>query len=201
MKKIRVLFIINLLFLILFSYELLKTYAVFESDVTGEVSNQLAVWKVIVNGTDIVTSNTFDLADVSWDTSLKVLSNKAAPGLGGSFDIVISSSDVEVAFRYDITFDFSSLVNQEFMVDSITDINGGELVRTDENVYSGIFTLEDIENGRIADVKVNLLWNNNEDNNENDYELGSVYDNQITIPVDVHVIQYTGEELETYITN
>jgi hypothetical protein len=199
MKKIRVLFIVNCLFLILLFYELSNTFAVFESDASGEVSSNLAKWKVLVNDVNIVSSNSFNMADIAWDTSLLVSSNKGAPGLGGEFDIIISALDTEVSFRYDIVFDFSSLEGENFGVDSIVDLNNSDIVMTDKDVYSGIFTLDDIDSGKIADINVHLTWENNEDNNNVDYDIGSVYDSSVTIPVSVHIIQYSGEELVPYI--
>lgn len=201
MKKIRVLFIVNILFLILFCFELVNTYSVFESNALGEVSSKLASWKVLVNGTDIVKSNTFSLDSINFDTSNRVVTGKAAPGISGNFDIVIVPNDTEVAFRYDITFDFSALDNKEFSVVSIEDINGGNLVRTDEFIYSGVYSIDDIKNGYISDIRVSLLWNNNEDNNDKDYELGSKFNNKLNIPVSVHVIQYQGDGLEEYVEN
>ena len=201
MKKIRVLFIANVLFLILFCFELVNTYSVFESNVSGEVTSKLATWKVLINGTDIVKSNTFTLDEINFDTSNRVVSGKAAPGIAGSFDIVIVADDTEVAFRYDITFDFSALDNKEFSVVSIEDVNGGNLIRTDKFVYSGVYSLDDIKNGYIGDIKVSLLWNNNEDNNDKDYELGSKFNNKLNIPVSVHVIQYQDDGLEEYVEN
>lgn len=201
MKKIRVLFVANVLFLILFCFELVNTYSVFESNALGEVSSKLASWKVLVNGTDIVKSNTFSLDSINFDTSNRVVTGKTAPGISGNFDIVIVPNDTEVAFRYDITFDFSALDNKEFSVVSIEDINGGNLVRTDEFIYSGVYSIDDIKNGYISDIRVSLLWNNNEDNNDKDYELGSKFNNKLNIPVSVHVIQYQGDGLEEYVEN
>lgn len=201
MKKIRVLYIFNVLFFILFCFELCNTYSVFESNASGEVSSKLASWKVLVNDTDIVKSNTFTIDNINFDTSTRVVTGKAAPGISGRFDIVIVPDDTEVSFRYDITFDFSSLDNQEFSVISIEDINGGNLVRTGEFTYSGVYSLDNINDGYISDIKVSLLWNNNEENNDKDYELGSKFNNSLSIPVSVHIIQYQDEGLEEYVEN
>ena len=46
---------------------------------------------------------------------------------------------------------------------------------------------------QIGDV----VWNNNEDNNEADYELGSKADLEIDIPVSVTARQYDGSETFT----
>ena len=41
----------------------------------------------------------------------------------------------------------------------------------------------------------NIIWNNIEANNEQDSQLGLVYDNKIDIPVTITVTQYLGEEI------
>ena len=60
--------------------------------------------------------------------------------------------------------------------------------------------LEDIkstnESDRIDNIIIEVEWENNEEFNAKDSELGSVEDNVINLPITVDVIQYTGEEPE-----
>ena len=67
------------------------------------------------------------------------------------------------------------------------------------NKHSNIILLEDIDDGETNTIRVYIEWVNDEDNNEKDSELGTVLNNQISIPVSVDVTQYIdGDTLTPY---
>ena len=122
---------------------------------------------------------------------------KAAPGSVGKFYIEIDPTTTEVSFIYEITLDTSSLNNSEFQISSVAEVNGKSFIRTSENTYVGIVPLNEIKTNTKYKVEVNIVWNNNEENNEADYKLGSKADIEIDIPVSVLVRQYDGSETFT----
>ena len=200
----RVLWVVFILMIGVVFLEVKNTYSLFETDSTISVSSELANWNVKINDsyiTDLTTeSNTIELGEISWDSMGHVVSGKAAPGSIGKFNIEIDPTDTEVSFVYELVIDLSSLDNNEFFIEYVNEINDYELVRTGENTYSSIVTLKEIESGIKHNIEVGLRWNNNEDNNMSDYELGSSVIEGIDIPISISLRQYTGEgELIEYV--
>lgn len=179
-------------------YEISNTYAVFQSDNELYVESSVAKWNIYVNSRHVNSYESFLVDNFVVSENSGVASGKIAPGTSGYFDIVIDPSDTQVAFRYDLTFDFTNL-QSNFVIERIEEVNGVEVVRTGENTYSNIMTLDDIENNATNNIRVFIKWNNDEDENENDSIIGMVKDNTIKIPVVVTVTQYFSEELVSYV--
>ena len=194
MKKQVVFLVIS--FFVFVTYLVVDTYAIFESKITTPTENSLAKWVIDVNNSKINgEENNFNVNNVIWSTSSYVLPGKAAPSLDAYFNLVINPEGTEVSVKYDITFDWSNIQNEEFKLVSVVDLEDSEIVRTDEFTYSGIISLEEIENEEFRDIKVNLVWNNVETNNENDSKMSNL---DIMIPVSIRFSQYFGEELVEY---
>lgn len=196
-KVIICLFVLAIGFLI---YQVSESYGLFETNSESGFASDIANWQILVNDVDVGTSQTheFSINSINWQSSTHVKSGKVAPGMQGNFDIIINPSGTEVSIRYDITFDFSSLTNEEFSVSSIQELTSNSLTRTGESTYTGIILLANINN-TIHTIRTSLVWNNNEANNANDSALGSVPNNTIAIPVTVKISQYLGETIETYV--
>lgn len=190
MKKVLIIFGISLL--LLFGYEIVKTYAIFESDVLVQSNSPLAKWEIAINGKSIdKNTTTFTVDNVIWSSSNHVVDGKAAPGSTASFEISIDPHNTQVAIKYDVILDFSMINNPEIRFLSLEETNGKKLIKTGEDKYTGVLTLEDIDNNRIDNLLVKLVWNNNEENNENDSAMPSTFD----IPVIIKFEQYLGEEI------
>lgn len=186
--------------MIVAAYQVASTYAIFEESVTAKTGEDLAAWKIKINNTTMGKNvNSFPISSINWSNTNHVISGKVAPGMSGYFQIDIDPSETEVDVRYDITFDFSEFVNEEFTVDSITELVDGTLIQTAENTYTDTITLGEIENNKIHQIRVNLIWNNNDENSEIDSQLGSVPNNQLDITVTVNISQYTGETITQYV--
>lgn len=193
MRK-RVLVVLSIFMLCLLLWEFKSAYALFETNGSGDAVVDIAKWKIKVNNTDVtklsVSSNYFDLGAIKWKNNVHVKDGKAAPGSVGSFDILIDPTNTDVSFCYEISFDFSNIDNSEFILSSISEINGGFLVRTGKYTYTGIVPLSTIKQNRVYDIKVSFSWNNNENNNDNDYNIGSKASSKIIIPVSFQILQY-----------
>ena len=176
------------------------SYSLFESQRTNTSELEIAKWEIKVND-DLLSGgeSTFTINNFVWSTSQYVKPGKAAPGLSGYFDIVIDPNDTDTSIRYDITFDFSNLDSDQFQITEIKEIDDKSIVRTGEYTYSNIILLEDIDDGETNTIRVYIEWVNDENNNEKDSELGTVLNNQISIPVSVDVTQYIdGDTLTPY---
>lgn len=196
MKKIYV--CMALFLLVLTIVIILKTYALFESKTSLNVQSDVGKWIILINDTDITSgANTkFSVNEVVWNPSDNVKSGKLAPGVSGYFDIVIDPTDTDVSVRYDIDFDFSEFENTNIVVSSVEEVNNKTIVKTGQNKYTGVIPLNEIKDGVTNTIRVNIKWDNNEENNEYDSEIGSTANVVKNIPVTVNVSQYLGETIE-----
>ena len=116
-KKILVVAI--LLLLIAVSY---STYAIYKSSATGTGTVDAAAWVVKVQSgsqseANIVSSNTFTLDDITWDTTDRVgKAGTIAPGDHGTVSIKIDADDSQVDVDYVVSIDTTALNNPNFTV-------------------------------------------------------------------------------------
>lgn len=177
------------------------SYSLFESQRVNTTNLEIAKWEIKVNESLLSgNSSTFTVNNFTWSTSPYVMEGKAAPGLDGYFDIIIDPNDTDTSIRYDVTFDFSNLDNNQFSITEIKELDDKSIVRTGEYTYSNIITLDEIENSETNTIRVYIEWINDEANNIKDSELGTVLNSQLMIPVSVDVTQYIdGDTLTPYI--
>lgn len=195
MKKSLILLIMCVIALLV--YEIISIYAVFYSEVGAKVNLQNGVWNISVNGTQITkgVDTQFVIDEISTTENDYVKPGRLAPGLSGSFELAINPEDTNVAVRYDVTLNQEELGNSNLNIKSIKEVEQGyELIKTAVNTYTGIISLEQINNGAIHKMKVDVEWVD-DNNDESDTELGMDESHQLKIPISVHVIQYLGEEI------
>lgn len=177
-------------FLLLAVIGLSVTYALFESNKNIDTEVEIAKWQVKINKDVIEGHNlNFTIDKVNWENNQYVKEGKAAPGLSGYFDIEIDPNNTETSIRYDVKFNFSSLNSSQFEIESIEELNDKQIVKTGINTYSNIIKLTDITNNEKNTLRVNIKWNNNDNNNEIDSSLGRVLNNKLQIPVEVTITQ------------
>lgn len=194
----KVLFLLIMCIAILLIYKIIDIYAVFHSEVGANIQFVNGVWNISVNGTQITngTQAQFVIDQITTTENNHVKPGTLAPGLSGNFDIAINPEDTNVSVRYDVTLNQEELGNSNLKIKSILEIqNGYELIKTAENTYTGIMTLQEIQNEIIHRLRVEVEWVDDGLNNENDTELGKSDIHQLQIPISVHVIQYLGEEI------
>lgn len=187
----------SIISMILIGFLLFSTYSLFESNVTASANSNISKWNIKVNNetvTSSVSTNQFNIGAINWQNGNHVKEGKASPGSVGEFQIEIDPTDTEVSFYYIINIDTSQLGNDEFVIQSVTETNGKEFIRTSKNTYVGIAYLSDNLNGQKYNIKINIIWNDVEENNEKDYELGSRADTNIVIPIEITFNQYFGTE-------
>lgn len=196
MKKLETAIIVFVLVFATFLY-FATTFGVFETETIRHVESNLAKWEIDVNGSDLVLNDTFPLANMELDSGSNVVDDKIAPGGSGHFDIVFNPSGSEVSVRYDVTFDFSTIEGIDYTF-SVVELNGRTLTLSDENTYTGIISLNDIQNNTTSTLRCTFLWNNNENNNDADSAIGLDETNELEIPVHVKATQYLGEIIPVY---
>lgn len=195
LKKIVALLIICISILLI--YKIVQIYAVFHSELEANVKLENGTWNIVVNGTQISTGieKQFTIDQITTTQNSHVKPDKLAPGLSGSFEILISPEDTNVSIKYEITLDEEELGDTSLKIKSIEEIGtGAQLIKTGENTYTGVISLRDIENGIKHKIKVEVEWEDNGLNDENDTIIGK--EHQFQIPIIFHATQYLGEQIE-----
>lgn len=207
MKKI---WILSALIMILITfYQIGQTYAKYSSQAKGTVEETIGAWIVKINGENIATEEevkTFTIEQLNYNSNNNVKEGKIAPGLLGYFDIIIDATEASVAVRYDVKIDFASLdisnaINFSKLVKVVDGVESSEgIIKTEENVYTGVVSLDDIKAGKTNTLRVYIEWTDNQtgENDEADSVLGTQKDIQVSIPVELKAMQYLGEELKEY---
>ena len=198
----RVCYSLAVVFLILIIVKIFYTFALLESNTTRVVENGLGSWTILVNDTDVTGSEVeFEIDNIVYEQDNTVVSGRLAPGLGGHFDISIDPTDTEVSVRYDITFDYTELeaLGTTISVASVSELSGKNVIRTGENTYTGVISLSEIEDDQVDTIRTTISWVNDETKNTQDTDLGMQDNPTIVIPIQVRLIQYTGELIEEYV--
>ena len=198
--------LLGIIMLIFTFYQIATSYAKYIAEATAVVEKQAGAWAIKVNNTDISNSNsetTFNVDNLIFPESAFVAENKLAPGANGYFEIVIDSTGSSVAVRYDVTL----VVDNLNIIDSIRFtkacilVDGEEveegIIKTGENTYSGVISLEDVTNEVQTTLRFYIGWEELENGQGDiaDTELGLIKDISTNIPVDVVVTQYLGEPI------
>ena len=185
-------------FVLITTYEVMDAYGLFESKNKLVVNQNVAHWKILINGSNI-TEEDFVINSINVEGNENVLNGKLAPGVRGYFDVEIDPQ-ADTSIVYSISFDFSQ-ISDSFIVENIEETTSGNLIRTDESTYSKVITLNEIKENKKNNVRVYLKWENKEDNNATDSKIGLTENNYINIPVSVSAMQYFGEDIEEYQEN
>ncbi len=182
-------------------YEVIHIYAVFQSEIEGNVQFTNGKWNIYVNGTEISrgVETSFLVDHINIGESSHVKEGNIAPGLSGDFEIAINPSDTDVSVRYDINIDKENMTNDNLQITNIEEtIENNTLTRTAENTYSAIIPLNKIKNGITNNIKISVTWTDNETNSDQDINIGTVSNPKLHIPITVHVSQYLGETITEY---
>jgi hypothetical protein len=202
-KVVKIILILITMMMILFVIQkIIKTYALFQSELYGTLEMQNADWIIKVNGRNISsgTVNEFVVNQINMSSNEHVKSGKIAPSMIGDFSITIDPEDTDVSLRYDITIDKSKITNSRILITSVTEIEkNNTLILTEEDTYTGVIPLENIRNGDKNKIKVVVTWLNEESNNEQDTQIGIGQNSKIEIPIVVRVTQYLGETITQYV--
>lgn len=196
---IKILFLLIMCIVLLLIYKIIDIYALFHSEMEGNVQLENGIWNIMINGEDITTGTYTEFVINLIDTTQNdyVKPGKLAPGLSGSFEMVIDPTDTNVSVRYDITLNQEGLGGSNLVIKSIEEVEKGyNLIKTAENTYTGVILLEDITKGVNHKIKLEIEWQDNGENDEIDTQIGKNETHQLQIPITVHAIQYLGEEIQ-----
>lgn len=201
MKRRCTIGLISITCLLLTIFYIIKTYSIFESNVTGQIEMQNGKWIIYINNTDISNgeNKNFVIDRIEIEENNRTENGKIAPGLSGKFNIVIDPTNTDVSVRYDIIFDLSKLEGTKIQINSIKETEqGNTFIKTGDNTYTGVIQLSDIQKGVTHKIEVEFDWQEDQTTDEEDSKIGAIPNNKISIPVSIKVSQYLGEEIKEF---
>ena len=207
MKKL--LRILVLIMLIITLFQIANMYALYKDQLEGEYTNLLGVWSIKVNSTDISSGGenlTFNMTEdnLVYLDSDHVKSQKMAPGTQAYFEIIIDPTDTDVAVLYTLNIKLEDvatanlkLVNVENYFQKPGDTeqltNSDVYTNNETNTHEALIPLTRINDKYENHIKLYFEWENLEENNAADSELGQTENAKISIPLEINLKQYTGE--------
>lgn len=194
-KKFIIIFII--VFISCFLYLGAKsTYTAYKQEITGEVSNKIANFKLLINGQDARNSKIL-INDVITN-STHTRAGKLAPGTCGYFNINLDPSQSEVALLYKFEF-IDRNVNKDKLIEfQQIKSDNSNIVKTGPQEYSGIITLADIKSSLKPLIRIDFCYpdeGEQEPISEDNLNLDDFFE------IDFYTYQYLGEELIEYKNN
>ena len=177
------------------------TLALFEDNAQAFSNFDVGRWIIKISDVSITDGQSQEIVvdSFNYEENEHVESGYIAPGTSAYFDLEFDATECDVAVKYDITFNFDSINYSDNISIIVEDEDpNSSIVMTGPSTYSGIISLESIENEETVNLRVYITWENIEDYNEQDTELGMVYDNKLRVPITVNAVQYLGEVLTPY---
>lgn len=172
------------------------TYTAYETLTNGKITPNMAKWNISVDGFKVTSSDvqTIGLSNITWNSS-NAVNGKALPGSTGTVKITIDPLDTDVAIKYTFEIVDKNVDDTKFLkVTNIND-NGNNLIRVGENVYTGIFSLDDIKNKVKKELVLDVEWPLGEDVDPTSEEVNSSIN---FLVINFSVEQYKGEAIVPY---
>lgn len=172
------------------------TYTAYETLTNGKITPNMAKWNISVDGFKVTSSDvqTIGLSNITWNSS-NAVNGKALPGSTGTVKITIDPLDTDVAIKYTFEIVDKNVDDTKFLkVTNIND-NGNNLIRVGENVYTGIFSLDDIKNKVKKELVLDVEWPLGEDVDPTSEEVNSSVN---FLVINFTVEQYKGEAIVPY---
>lgn len=212
MKKEGLKLLIFIVILVLLVVVINSTYSKYTEKAIAVVKEDVATWKILINETDITTSpetTEFEVDDFDWTGDLNdhVMDGKVAPGMYGEFQLIIDPSETQVALEYEIKVNKPTVQRKDgttgeinIVFDDIVAESGKTYTITEDadgnKIIHRIKPLTEVssttESQRVDTLLVKVKWDNDETYNDIDSEIGSIYGNKISMPIEVSAIQYIG---------
>lgn len=213
MKKL--LTVLVLIMLIISLFQIANMYALYKDQLQGDYTNLLGVWAIKVNGVDISNGGenaTFTMTEdnLTYIDSDHVKSQKMAPGTQAYFDIMIDPTNTDVSILYTLNIKFNEVttakmnlikVENYFKKDGETEQITNTEINTvlAEHQHQAVIPISRINDKYLNYVRLYFKWENVEENNVTDSELGQTENAKISIPLEINFKQYTGEVISNEI--
>ena len=180
------LFIIAIFVLLITTFLIVETYALFETDATGEKEIDIGKWTILLNGNDVVETKTITINDFVYNNGQHTENGYFAPGTSAYFDLIIDASSSDVSVSYQLEIDDSVLEEYPNIYFNVTDLDSNETVNTTN--YEGLIRLSD--SSKVDHIRINLVWDNQSQYDESDT---SLIDGELEFPITANFIQSIAE--------
>ena len=207
MKKL--LRILVLIMLIITLFQIANMYALYKDQLQGEYTNLLGVWAIKVNDVDISSGEenlTFNMTEdhLTYVDSDRVKSQKIAPGAQAYFDIVIDPTNTDVSILYKLKIKLEEIETAKFKLVNVENyfqksgeteqiVNDDVYTNNETNEHQAVIPLTRINDQCLNYVRLYFEWEDVEENNQTDSELGQTENAKIAVPLEINLKQYTGE--------
>lgn len=207
MKKL--LRILVLIMLIITLFQIANMYALYKDQLQGEYTNLLGVWAIKVNEVDISSGEenlTFNMTEdhLTYVDSDRVKSQKIAPGAQAYFDIVIDPTNTDVSILYKLKIKLEEIETAKFKLVNVENyfqksgeteqiVNDDVYTNNETNEHQAVIPLTRINDQCLNYVRLYFEWEDVEENNQTDSELGQTENAKIAVPLEINLKQYTGE--------
>ena len=170
-----------------------KTYTSYESTVTDEIKINIADWEININNQNIAkVTEEIKISNVEWEGE-HTNPNTVAPGSKGKVKVNIDPSNAEVAIKYTIKYVDHTKNPERVLTVTNFYLENEELTKIDDETYSGIITMDQIKDGNIKTLIIEVEWINDEANNEFDSAIGSKDKEANFLEIEFTANQYLGE--------
>ena len=159
--------IIGLFVLLLTVFVAVETYALFETDTSGDSEFDIGSWVILLNDNDVIETQTITINDFTYVNGSHTQSGYFAPGSQAYFDLEIDASECDVSMAYQIDIDDSFLDDYPNIYFTITDLDNSQTITA--NSYNGIIRLSDVS--KVHNIRLNLVWANQQQYDESDTSL------------------------------
>ena len=146
---------------------IVETYALFETDATGESDFDIGRWIIYLNNNDVKLTRTISLNNFVYVNGSHTQNGYFAPGSQAYFDLVIDASNSDVSVAYDLEIDDTSLTDYPNIYFTVTDLSTNQPVVG--STYNGLIRLSDVS--KVDTLRINLVWDNQLQYDETDTSL------------------------------
>ena len=191
-KKIGIFLLVVFCFVVLYFCSV-HTYMSYESSIDGALSADIAGIHIAIDGKDILSKDLKDgviLDNINWNVS-HTRDGKVAPGAVGNVTFTLDPNGSDVAFTYTFTINDKQSGLEKLLKFNNFSSDNGNLTKTGENEYTGLVTLDDINNGKVINITMGFEFSN-EDIEGEDFDDSNLDD---YFSIDFKAIQYNGEKI------
>lgn len=166
-----------------------NTLSKYRDEFDGLTSVQLARWNIKVNNQEIANQDTLT-ADITptFEGTDMIAEGVLAPGAKGYYDIVIDSSEVDVAFSYRLTL---SRVEDEVISDIVL---SGYTINPEENTevvtYADEIYGEVPVDQNLITIRIYFEWNDSDDASMDNEADTDVIINHTSVPIINNKIEF-----------
>ena len=151
---------IAIICLILCLFEVKQTYAKYTESKEGQTEFAVAMWRILLNGTDISSNAQLSsLINPVYENNSNIASGVIAPSSEGYFDIEINAVNTQVSFQYNISVTSADNTNVEDLVVYAYRIGtNGAITNVNNGINSLTGTVAHNAQNKVIDLRIYFKW-------------------------------------------